>query len=118
MLKDITWSFGNENARFRHEQWREVFEMQLESTPFTIQSADPLFSLPLGEESVAFTQWLSPEAIWDRYRSKRHFLGFFPPFYPFSSLGACVWKIKHALALKYAFNLENLKTANIDSEVV
>ena len=71
-LKDIVWSFGNEDVRFRHEQWRKVFEKQLESTPFSIFAADPLFSLPLGEESVRFTQWLSPRAIWDRYHSRRH----------------------------------------------
>ena len=74
-LKDITWSFGNEDVRFRHEQWREVFEMQLGSTPFSILAAEPLFSLPLGEESVEFTQWLNPKAIWDRYHSKHHSLG-------------------------------------------
>ena len=71
-LKDITWSFGNEDVRFRHEQWRKIFEKQVESTPYSILAADPLFSLPLGEEYVEFTQWLSPEAVWDRYHSKRH----------------------------------------------
>lgn len=72
-LKSITWSFGNEDVRFRHEQWRKVFEKQLESTPFSIQAADPLFSLPLGEDSVEFTEWLSPEAIWDRYHTLSQF---------------------------------------------
>ena len=72
-LKDITWSFGNEDVRFRHEQWRKVFETQLEITPFSIQAADPLFSLPLGENSVEFNQSLSPDAIWDRYHSKHPF---------------------------------------------
>ncbi|KAL9067211.1 MAG: hypothetical protein Q9161_007011 [Pseudevernia consocians] len=70
-LKDITWSSGNEDVRFRHEQWRTVFEKQLESTPFSIQSADPLFSLPLGEEYVEFTQWLSPDAIWESSKPVR-----------------------------------------------
>ncbi|KAF6227315.1 hypothetical protein HO133_008758 [Letharia lupina] len=72
-LKDITWSFGNEDVRFRHEQWRKVFEEQLKSTPFSIQAAEPLFSLPLGEESVEFTQWLSSDAIWDRYHTLSQF---------------------------------------------
>ena len=72
-LKEITWSFGNDDVRFRHEQWRRVFEKQLESTPLSIQGADPLFSLPLGEESVAFTQWLTPDDIWHRYYSKQLF---------------------------------------------
>lgn len=72
-LKDITWASGNENPRFRHDQWREVFDKQLESTPLTIQAADPLFSLPIGEETVEFTHWLSRDAIWDRFHTLSHF---------------------------------------------
>ena len=68
-MKDITWSFDDDHPRFRHEQWQQVFEKQLRSTPFSIQSADPLFSLPLGEDFVNFTYWLSPEAVWKRYHS-------------------------------------------------
>ncbi|KAI4103696.1 MAG: hypothetical protein L6R37_003702 [Teloschistes peruensis] len=47
----------------------QVFDKQLSSTPFTIQAADPLFSLPLGENSTEFTYWLSPQAIWERLHS-------------------------------------------------
>jgi len=65
----MTWSFDDSQPRFRHEKWRQVFEKQLASTPFTIQSADPLFSLPLGEASEKFAYRLSPKAIWDRYHS-------------------------------------------------
>ena len=68
-LKEITWSYGSDAPRFRHEEWRQVFQSQLESTPFTIQSADPLFSLPLGEEDFGFTHWLSPDAVWERYHT-------------------------------------------------
>jgi hypothetical protein len=53
-------------ARFRHAQWKLVFEKQ-PTTPFTIQAADPLFSYLLGEESVKFTYWMSKDAIWKRY---------------------------------------------------
>ena len=72
-LKDMTWASGNDNPRFRHSQWREVFDKQLESTPLTIQSADPLFSLPIGEEIVEFTHWLSPDAVWDRFHTLSQF---------------------------------------------
>ncbi|MCJ1461325.1 hypothetical protein MMC28_011707 [Mycoblastus sanguinarius] len=72
-MKDITWSFGNNVARLRHEKWKEVFEKQLKSTPFSIQAANPLFSLPLGEESVTFTHRLSREAIWERYQTLSQF---------------------------------------------
>lgn len=66
-IKAITWRLDDQHPRFRHEQWREVFEKQLSTTPFTIHAADPLFSLPVGEESVKFTYWLSKEAVWERY---------------------------------------------------
>ncbi|KAI9872997.1 MAG: hypothetical protein M1830_000951 [Pleopsidium flavum] len=66
-IKAITWRLDDQHPRFRHEQWRQVFEEQLTTTPFTINAADPLFSLPLGEESVKFTYWLSKEAVWERY---------------------------------------------------
>ena len=68
-MKDVMWSFDDEQPRFRHEKWREVFDKQLSTTPFSIQSADPLFSLPLGENFEKFTYWLTPEAVWDRFYS-------------------------------------------------
>ncbi|KAK0672808.1 S-adenosyl-L-methionine-dependent methyltransferase [Cercophora samala] len=40
--------------RFRDGQWRGVFENQ------------QLFTLPLGEETVKWTVWLSEEALWSR----------------------------------------------------
>ncbi|KAL8767446.1 MAG: hypothetical protein Q9209_006032 [Squamulea sp. 1 TL-2023] len=68
-LKEIMWSYDDQHPRFRHESWRKVFDKQLSSTPFTIQAAVPLFSLPLGEASVEFTHWVHPDAIWERFRS-------------------------------------------------
>lgn len=71
-MKDVTWSFDDQNPRFRHEVWRRVFDEQLESTPFTIQAADPLFSLPLGEGSAETLKWMTREAIWERYHTLSH----------------------------------------------
>ena len=68
-IKDITWTFDDSHPRFRHEKWREVFDKQLSTTPFSIQSADPLFSLPIGEDAVKFTVWQSREAIWERFNT-------------------------------------------------
>ncbi|KAL8943650.1 MAG: hypothetical protein Q9216_000938 [Gyalolechia sp. 2 TL-2023] len=68
-MKKIMWSYDDQYPRFRHEQWRKVFDKQLSSNPFAIQAADPLFSLPLGEKAVEFVHWLRPEAVWDRFRS-------------------------------------------------
>ncbi|KAI4155393.1 MAG: hypothetical protein LQ341_000185 [Variospora aurantia] len=69
MMKATMWSHNDDQPRFRHEKWRQVFEKQVSSSPFTIQTAYPLFSLPLGENSIDIVDWLSPEAIWDRFRS-------------------------------------------------
>lgn len=68
-MKNILWSYDDQHPRFRHEEWRQVFDKQISSSPFTIQAADPLFSLPLGEHSIEFTYWLSPQAIWERFHS-------------------------------------------------
>ena len=71
-LKEIIWSYDDKTPRFRHEVWRKVFDEQLKSSPFTIQSADPLFSLPLGEESEKFVVWLDKDAIWERFHTISH----------------------------------------------
>ena len=71
-MKDIIWSFNDDAPRFRHERWREVFDSQVNSTPFTIQAADPLFSLPLGEDSCEFTYWLTKDNIWKRFHTLSH----------------------------------------------
>ena len=71
-MKEITWTMDDNNPRFRHAKWREVFDEQLKSSPATIQTADPLFSLPLGEDVVKWANWLSKEAIWDRFRTVSH----------------------------------------------
>lgn len=68
-IRDITWSFDDNHSRFRHERWREVFDNQLSKTPLSIQAADPLFSLPIGEDFVKFSIWLSRDAIWERYQT-------------------------------------------------
>ncbi|KAL8849273.1 MAG: hypothetical protein Q9221_005743 [Calogaya cf. arnoldii] len=68
-MKEIMWSYNDQRPRFRHDLWRNVFDKQLSSNPFTIQAADPLFSLPLGEGSAEFIHWLHPDAIWERFHS-------------------------------------------------
>lgn len=68
-LKELTWTCEDDTPRFRHMKWKQTFEDQLKSSPLTIQSADPLFSLPIGEASVKFETWLTREGIWDRYHT-------------------------------------------------
>lgn len=42
-LEDILWSCDDNEPRFRHEKWKQVFDKQLGSTPLAIQAADPVF---------------------------------------------------------------------------
>lgn len=72
-VQDLTWTFNDNQPRFRHEQWREVFEEQSKSTPLSLLKAgDQLFSLPLGEHLEPFETWLPKEKIWERYSTISH----------------------------------------------
>ncbi len=66
-IHDLTWTFDDGQPRFRHEKWRKCFDDQLASSPLSLTSTDPLFSLPLGESSVKFETWLSKDDISKRY---------------------------------------------------
>lgn len=72
-VQDLTWTFNDNQPRFRHEQWRAVFEEQSKSTPLSLLKAgDQLFSLPLGEHLEPFETWLSKDKIWERYSTISH----------------------------------------------
>lgn len=72
-MQDLTWTFNDNQPRFRHEQWRAVFEEQSKSTPLSLLKAgDQLFSLPLGEHLEPFETWLSKDKIWERYSTISH----------------------------------------------
>lgn len=71
-MKDIVESLEDGKPRFRHIKWKQVFEKQQDTTPLealkdTFTHNMPLFSLPLGEETIKWTIWLSEEALWNRY---------------------------------------------------
>ncbi|KAF2435033.1 S-adenosyl-L-methionine-dependent methyltransferase [Tothia fuscella] len=69
-LQDMVWAQPYDKPRFRHGKWRDVFEDQVKSTPFSIlSSADPLFTLPLGEQEFKWTVRLKREEIWKRFRT-------------------------------------------------
>jgi len=70
--KAICRSFWNPSVRKVHEAWQDVFQKQLDSTPLTIQTANPRFSLPLEIEHFPFTHWLSRDALWDRFRTSSY----------------------------------------------
>lgn len=73
-LNDLIWSLDDEKYRFRHGQWRQVFDdVQLKSNPITaVSSANPLFSLPIGEDQEKWTVWLTKENIWARFATLSH----------------------------------------------
>jgi hypothetical protein len=57
--------------------WQGVFQRQLKSNPLVILRDSftdnlPKFSLPLGEDSVRWTVWLSEEALWARINTLSH----------------------------------------------
>lgn len=71
-LKDIIAELEDGHPRFRHMIWRQVFEKQQDTTPLqtlkdTFAQKLPLFSLPIGEDTVKWTVWLSDEGVWKRY---------------------------------------------------
>jgi hypothetical protein len=71
-LKEIIASLEDGHPRFRHMAWKQAFEQQQDSTPLqtlkdTFSHHMPTFSLPLGEEHVKWTVWLTEEALWSRY---------------------------------------------------
>ncbi|ORY65799.1 methyltransferase [Pseudomassariella vexata] len=73
-LNDLVWSLEDGQPRFRHMKWRGVFDQDLPSNPFqvikkTIADHLPTFSLPIGEGSVKWTNWLSEEALWSRFNT-------------------------------------------------
>jgi hypothetical protein len=71
-LNDWIWSISTDGLpRFRDSVWQDVFDRQLKSNPFQILKDSltdrlPKFSLPLGEDSLKWTVWLSEEALWAR----------------------------------------------------
>jgi hypothetical protein len=71
-LQTHTLNFPSDNQpRFRHEQWRKVFENQVSKSLLNafIAADDPLFSMPLGENREEWKVWLSREGVWERYRT-------------------------------------------------
>ena len=68
-IHDFIWTLDDDQPRFRHEKWRKVFDEQLESTPFSITSATPIFSLPIAVHEETWEVWLPKDKIWDRLNS-------------------------------------------------
>jgi hypothetical protein len=53
-------------------EWKNIFDNQQDSTPLqtlkdTFTQNLPTFSLPLGEDTIKWTVWLTEEGVWSRY---------------------------------------------------
>ena len=68
-MREVVWSLNDDQPRFRHQQWRSVFDEQAKTNPLTLHLADPLFGLPIGEAAVEYETWLSKNEIWKRLRT-------------------------------------------------
>lgn len=73
-IKDFNLSLDDGASRFRNEVWKKVFDDQLDTTPLqtlrdTFTHRLPTFSLPIGEDKVSWTVWLTEEAVWERYHT-------------------------------------------------
>ena len=68
-MRDMIWSFNDDQPRFRHQKWKAVFDEQAKSDPLTLHFADPIFGLPIGEASVEYETSLSKQDIWKRLRT-------------------------------------------------
>lgn len=71
-LKDIIAELEDGHPRFRHMEWKKIFDKQLESTPLqalkdTFTHNLPPFSVPLGEDTFKWTVYLNDEGVWSRY---------------------------------------------------
>jgi hypothetical protein len=65
-MRDVVWTFDDNQPRFRHEKWKQIFDEQNASDPISLHFVDPIFSLPIGEGSVEFETWLAKDVIWRR----------------------------------------------------
>lgn len=57
--------------------WKDVFTNQLKTNPLQVLHSIathqlPKFSVPLGEDVVGWTHWLSEEALWKRINTLGH----------------------------------------------
>ncbi|GAB7345307.1 hypothetical protein MBLNU457_3664t2 [Dothideomycetes sp. NU457] len=66
-MQDYIWTQDDEQPRFRHQKWKQVFDQQTASGPLAlITSSEPLFSLPIAVHEDSWTVWLPEDKVWDR----------------------------------------------------
>jgi len=68
-MRGIMHELKDDIPRFRDQQWKKVFDEQGRSNPISLHTSDPLFGLPIGEESFEFVRWLSKEDVWKTFNT-------------------------------------------------
>ena len=70
---ELIWTFKDDAPRYRHDEWKKVFEEQIKVTPLSLLTAsNQLFSLPLAEDEEKYEVWLPKEKVWERYNTLSH----------------------------------------------
>ncbi|KAK5101531.1 hypothetical protein LTR70_000741 [Exophiala xenobiotica] len=59
----------DDQPRYRDQQWKKVFDEQGSSNPLSLHASDPLFGLPVGEESFDFVRWVAKESVWKMFKT-------------------------------------------------
>ncbi|TDZ34890.1 putative methyltransferase-like [Colletotrichum sidae] len=73
-LNELVFTLADDQPRFREFVWKDIFDRQLDANPLravrdiVLEGGRkmPLFSVPVGEDRVPFSVWLTPEALWKR----------------------------------------------------
>lgn len=70
-MRDVMWSeeLEDDQPRYRNLQWKKVFDEQGTGNPLLLHLSNPLFGLPVGEDSVEFTRWLSKNDVWSTFQT-------------------------------------------------
>lgn len=77
-LRDLNWAVaeetGDQEPRFRHMEWKKIFDDQVKKTPLSllVASDDQLFSLPIAEHTEPFEVTLTAERAWERFATLGH----------------------------------------------
>lgn len=77
-LRDLNWAVaeetGDKEPRFRHMEWKKIFDDQVKKTPLSllVASDDQLFSLPIAEHTEPFEVTLTADRAWERFATLGH----------------------------------------------
>lgn len=69
-MRNVMHELEDDHPRFRDQQWKKVFDAQGGSNPISLHTvSEPLFGLPVAEESFDFVRWLSKEDVWKTFNT-------------------------------------------------